>query len=97
MIDSAPFATPLARAFAGCLARRDAQGPLGPLFPPQVFQLLNDPDAAAPGDFKFDPLGLGGSMDLQEKELANGRLAMMAFSGIVTQAAITEGPFPYIN
>merc|ERR1719198_399700 len=64
---------------------------------PKVFQLLNEPDAAAPGDFKFDPLGLGGSMDLQEKELANGRLAMMAFSGIVTQAAITEGPFPYVN
>jgi len=64
---------------------------------PKVFQLLNDPDASAPGDFKFDPLGFGGSMDLQEKELANGRLAMMAFSGIVTQAALTEGPFPYTN
>ena len=24
---------------------------------PKAFQLLNDPDAAAPGDYKFDPLG----------------------------------------
>jgi len=62
---------------------------------PKVFQLLNDPDAAPPGDFKFDPLGFGGSKDLQEKELANGRLAMMAFSGIVTQSALTGNSFPY--
>merc|ERR1712083_136323 len=62
---------------------------------PKVFQLLNDPDAAPPGDYKFDPLGFGGGPDLEEKEISNGRLAMMAFSGIVTQAAITEGPFPY--
>lgn len=24
---------------------------------PKVFQLLNDPDATPPGDYKFDPLG----------------------------------------
>lgn len=37
---------------------------------------MNDPDAAAPGDYKFDPLGIGGgtNMDLQEKEISNGRL-----------------------
>mmetsp|Transcript_36831 Transcript_36831/g.86022 ORF Transcript_36831/g.86022 Transcript_36831/m.86022 type:complete len:207 (-) Transcript_36831:366-986(-) len=63
---------------------------------PKVFQLLNDEDAAAPGDYKFDPIGFGGSMDLQEKELANGRLAMMAFSGIVTQASLTGNGFPYL-
>jgi len=62
---------------------------------PKVFQLLNDPDAAPPGDFKFDPLGFGGGKDLEEKELANGRLAMMAFSGIVTQSALTGNSWPY--
>ena len=62
---------------------------------PKVFQLLNDPDAAPPGDFKFDPLGFGGGKELEEKELANGRLAMMAFSGIVTQSALTGNSFPY--
>jgi len=62
---------------------------------PKAFQLLNDPDAAPGGDYKFDPLGFGGSADLQEKELANGRLAMMAFSGTVTQATLTGGGFPY--
>merc|ERR1711988_1376114 len=62
---------------------------------PKVFQLLNDEDAAAPGDYKFDPLGFGGGPDLAEKEISNGRLAMMAFSGIVTQSVLTGGGFPY--
>ena len=62
---------------------------------PKCFQLLNDPDAAAPGDFKFDPLGFGGGKMMEEKELANGRAAMLAFSGIVTQAALTGRGFPY--
>ena len=62
---------------------------------PKCFQILNDPDAAPGGDYKFDPLGFGGSRDLQEKELANGRLAMMGFSGTVTQAVLTGKGFPY--
>ena len=62
---------------------------------PKCFQLLNDPDAAAGGDYKFDPLGFGGGKMMEEKELANGRLAMFAFSGIVTQSGLTGGGFPY--
>ena len=61
----------------------------------QVFQLLNDPDAAPPGDYKFDPIGFGGSKELQEKELANGRLAMFAISGFLTQSVLFGTTFPY--
>jgi hypothetical protein len=62
---------------------------------PKAFQLLNDPDAAAGGDYKFDPLGCGGGKMMEEKELANGRIAMLAFSGIVTQSVLTGNGFPY--
>jgi hypothetical protein len=34
--------------------------------------------------------------NMQVKELKNGRLAMMAFSGLVTQAVLSGKPFPYI-
>jgi len=62
---------------------------------PKCFQLLNDPDAAPGGDYKFDPLGFGGGQQLEEKELANGRAAILGFSGIVTQSALTGNTFPY--
>jgi len=54
----------------------------------------------AAGDFGFDPLGFGSDpakmADLQMKELANGRLAMFAFSGFVTQSVLTGNQFPYL-
>mmetsp|Transcript_16768 Transcript_16768/g.45168 ORF Transcript_16768/g.45168 Transcript_16768/m.45168 type:complete len:222 (-) Transcript_16768:332-997(-) len=49
-----------------------------------------------PGDYGWDPLNLGkGDPEAAIKELKNGRLAMLAFSGIVTQSALTGKGFPY--
>jgi len=52
-----------------------------------------------PGDYGFDPLGFsknGKLEELQMKELANGRLAMFAFSGVVTQSVLTGNTWPYL-
>ena len=55
----------------------------------------------APGYFGFDPLKFSAGKpqktvdDLAMKELANGRLAMLAFSGIVTSAVLSDKGFPY--
>ena len=55
----------------------------------------------APGDFYFDPLKLSEGKpqkvkdDLAMKELANGRLAMIAFGGMITTAVLTGKEFPF--
>eukprot|EP01038_Epipyxis_sp_PR26KG_P014227 gene14227-19090_t len=55
-----------------------------------------------PGEFGFDPLkySVGKSeafkADIQTKELQNGRLAMLAFGGMITAATLTGKPFPYV-
>ncbi len=65
-----------------------------------VIQMLEG-SGRAPGDFGFDPLNFSkgksdaAKQDLATKELKNGRLAMIAFSGIVTQAVLTGHGFPY--
>ena len=53
-----------------------------------------------PGNYFFNPLGFGKSAaemaKLEVNELKNGRLAMMAFSGMVTADALSGGHgFPY--
>merc|ERR1719414_1410089 len=51
-----------------------------------------------PGDFglrAFYPTDEKGQYDMQMKELRNGRLAMLAFSGIVTSAVLTGKTWPF--
>mmetsp|Transcript_61209 Transcript_61209/g.171201 ORF Transcript_61209/g.171201 Transcript_61209/m.171201 type:complete len:193 (-) Transcript_61209:18-596(-) len=64
---------------------------------PITLKLFDKDNDRAPGYFGFDPLGFGKKdmKKLEVNELKNGRLAMMAFSGIVTQAVLNGKGFPY--
>ena len=53
-----------------------------------------------PGDFGlrgFYPADAKGQYDMQVKELRNGRLAMLAFSGIATVGVLTQEKWPFFN
>jgi len=66
-----------------------------------ISQMLWEGSPRQPGDYGFDPCGVckNKSQEYKDtmalKELKNGRLAMLAFSGIVTQAVLTGKTFPF--
>lgn len=57
--------------------------------------MFSDP-ARVPGNLGFDPMGLGkntgATEEMQMKELANGRLAMLAISGMIHHNIVVDGP-----
>lgn len=61
---------------------------------PAVTQMVKGESDRKPGDFKFDPLGLGKDpvrmAVFKLNEIKNGRLAMVAVSGAIHHAAITN-------
>jgi len=65
-----------------------------------VIEMLNGSGREA-GDFGFDPLGFIRDKSEDEvtrmkvRELKNGRLAMIAFGGMVTGAVLSQHSFPY--
>lgn len=64
-----------------------------------TFQMCVDGSDREPGDFGLDLLKFTSDpvkkADYQLKEITHCRLAMLAFSGVVTQSVLTGKGFPY--
>lgn len=60
---------------------------------PALIQMLSLGSPRKPGDYAFDPLGLGKNpasyKKFQTSEIKNGRLAMIAVGGLLHQEFIT--------
>ncbi|KAL7539851.1 hypothetical protein ACHAWF_006521 [Thalassiosira exigua] len=66
-----------------------------------AIQQMLEGSGRAPGDFGLDGGMLQGKSDayiedMKLKEITHCRLAMLAFSAVVTQSVLTQGPFPYV-
>jgi hypothetical protein len=65
-----------------------------------INQMITEESGRKPGDFGLDPFNLCGTPEKEAKmklaETVHCRLAMFAFSGMVTQAVLTGNGFPYL-
>mmetsp|Transcript_30004 Transcript_30004/g.74963 ORF Transcript_30004/g.74963 Transcript_30004/m.74963 type:complete len:185 (-) Transcript_30004:352-906(-) len=82
-------------------SRRSGSKPKSPGIHPSPTSLRRRSDVGEgwmPGDFGFDPLRLlrgadvAARRDMQEKEINNGRLAMVAVATYVVEEAVTQKP-----
>merc|ERR1719277_244009 len=63
-----------------------------------IVRMMEGDTDRVPGDFGLRwlyPKDEQGQYEMQLKELRNGRLAMLAFSGIATAAVLTQKPWPF--
>mmetsp|Transcript_2193 Transcript_2193/g.7330 ORF Transcript_2193/g.7330 Transcript_2193/m.7330 type:complete len:200 (-) Transcript_2193:182-781(-) len=66
-----------------------------------IAEMMSGETDRRPGDFYLDPFNMCSTPEklesMLEKEISHCRLAMFAFSGVVTQSALTGGAFPYTS
>ena len=66
------------------------------VYPPPKYRALRP--GYSPGDLNFDPLSMSSNLDqvattaMQNKELNNGRLAMIGVAGMTGQELVTNTP-----
>jgi len=63
-----------------------------------IIKMMEGKTERVPGDFGIRvgyPQDAKGQYDMQLKELRNGRLAMLAYGGIVTSAVLTQSTWPF--
>mmetsp|Transcript_19075 Transcript_19075/g.38866 ORF Transcript_19075/g.38866 Transcript_19075/m.38866 type:complete len:220 (-) Transcript_19075:235-894(-) len=62
-----------------------------------IYEMLSGETDRKPGDLGFDPLNFAKQKDYSEVEITHCRAAMLAFGGVVTQSALFDLSFPYVN
>jgi hypothetical protein len=63
-----------------------------------IIQSFKGETGRKPGDYGFDPLGMGKDQSMALKEVKNGRLAMIGVGGMVHHYILTgKGPLEFLG